>query len=104
NWELVRRLVATGRVTRIFVDRAIKAALCRYAAGLEGGLEAHAATLRRLRPYPNHANHLHVRIRCPEASRRCTPQAEPPEGHGCDSLRLAPPEEFARNVTGAQKL
>lgn len=78
NWALVKSMVSTGMVSRMFVDPAIKAAMCVF----KGSPEATEA-LRRLRPYANHANHIHVRIRCPANSGSCIPQSEIPHGDGC---------------------
>lgn len=78
NWALVKSMVGSGIVSRMFVDPAIKAALCVF----RGTAEATEA-LRRLRPYTNHANHIHVRIRCPANSTSCVAQSELPSGDGC---------------------
>ncbi len=100
NWALFQGLVASGRVGRIFVDGAIKGALCDLArldtraSRLDRGLSEEqprdtAETLRALRPYPNHDNHFHVRLTCPTESPRCVPQEPPPQGPGCDAKSLA---------------
>lgn len=92
NWALFRALVASGRVTRIFVDGVIKSALCELAL-LSGILDEEprdaVETLRALRPYPNHDNHFHVRLSCPAESPRCVRQEAPPPGSGCDAESLA---------------
>lgn len=85
NWALFRALVSTGRVNRIFVDTVIKKELCDHAMR-EGSFAAETETLRRLRPWPNHDDHLHLRITCPINSPRCVSQDLPPEGSGCDAL------------------
>ncbi|MCC7440220.1 MAG: penicillin-insensitive murein endopeptidase [Bdellovibrionales bacterium] len=82
NWALIKSLDEHGALGRIFVDPVIKATLCRRAAEL-GEYPSHEETLRRLRPAENHADHLHVRIQCPQGSPRCLPQEEPPPGSGC---------------------
>lgn len=82
NWELIKLLVGTERVSRIFVDKAIKRHLCKYARK-KGELAQHAEALRRLRPYPHHDDHMHLRISCPTTSPRCVKQKEPPMGSGC---------------------
>lgn len=84
NWFLLSLLVATNRVNRIFVDEKIKTTLCQYVAQA-GKWEESAAmeTLRRLRPWPNHDDHFHLRIHCPEGNTRCIAQEPPPEGSGC---------------------
>ncbi len=82
NWELVKTLHRYGKIQRIFVDPVIKSELCKFAKkiGEEAGYEE---VLRSMRPYPNHADHLHVRLYCPEDSSSCIPQEEVPEGSGC---------------------
>lgn len=83
NWLLMKSMVASGRVGRIFVDPAIKAAFCGYppAAGA-------TEVLRRLQPYANHANHAHVRIKCPANSPDCVPQSEVSSSSGCSSVTV----------------
>ena len=89
NYALVRWWSDTGVLNRIFVDAKIKAAFCARAE--EEGLDLEKQDfLRRLRPWPHHSDHLHVRIQCPSESPKCVAQAEPPEGSGCaDALRIA---------------
>lgn len=82
NWELIKTLVGSQRVGRIFVDQAIKDHLCSHALKT-GEFQSHSETLRRLRPYPNHDNHLHLRITCPKNSPDCKEQEPPPVGSGC---------------------
>ena len=88
-FEFVKALVSTQRVDRIFVDPKVKRGLCDYAKK-NGEFSELSEPLRRLRPYPNHANHMHVRLSCPVMSRRCVRQKEPPPGSGCSNLRVAP--------------
>ena len=72
-----RRIAAQDpAVTRIFVNAAIKKALCREAG-------ADRDWLRKVRPWYGHAEHFHVRIACPAESVECKPQAPPDEGDGC---------------------
>jgi penicillin-insensitive murein DD-endopeptidase len=87
NWDLLNALVATGRVSRIFVDAVIKRAFCKWARR-EKGLVGVDETLRRLRPYEKHFDHFHVRITCPLQSPKCITQEEPPEGNGCQDIGL----------------
>lgn len=87
--RLVRLAATQPSVERIFVNPAIKHALCRSA---EGGDER---WLRKVRPWFGHTGHMHVRLQCPVDSPDCTPQPPPPEGDGCgDELAswFAPPE------------
>lgn len=63
-------------VQRIFVNAAIKKALCRDPDG-------DRAWHHKVRPYWGHDYHFHIRIRCPDDSPGCTPQPEVPTGEGC---------------------
>ena len=67
-------------VERIFVNPAIKTYLC---SALE---ESELTWLNKLRPWPGHHEHFHVRIRCPEGSPECVSQEAPPPGDGCNEL------------------
>ncbi len=63
-------------VDRLFVNPAIKQALCER--------ESNPAWLQKLRPWRGHAAHFHVRLRCPLDSPQCEPQSPLPAGSGCD--------------------
>jgi penicillin-insensitive murein endopeptidase len=64
-------------VERIFVNAAIKKALCRTAGKSR-------EWLNKVRPYWGHDFHFHVRIRCPPGQvDYCKPQAAVPAGDGC---------------------
>jgi penicillin-insensitive murein DD-endopeptidase len=65
-------------VDRIFVNPAIKKAMCD-AAPSGGDRE----WLRRLRPWWGHDEHFHVRLACPGDSPECFRQTPMPEGDGC---------------------
>lgn len=82
NWEFFKALHAAGDVQRIFVDPAIKTEMCRLARR-ENELYRFEEVLRSLRPYPNHGDHMHVRLRCPPDALECTSQEDPPSGSGC---------------------
>ena len=74
---MVRLAAEEPRVTRIFVNPAIKVALCRDAG-------ANRSWLEKVRPMWGHNYHFHVRIACPAGSgEACEDQAAPPEGDGC---------------------
>ena len=77
--DVLRRAARMPEVDRIFVNPAIKQALCetRRPAG------ADAAWLRRLRPWWGHDDHFHVRLRCPAGQPDCRTQEPPPAGDGC---------------------
>lgn len=73
------QLAASGeRVTRIFVNPAIKLALCESETG-------DRSWLRKVRPWFGHAAHFHVRLDCPEGSPSCISQSPAPPGDGCDA-------------------
>jgi penicillin-insensitive murein endopeptidase len=92
NFELIHILVASGRVNRIFMDPVIKKGFCSYAAA-HGGINSAADTLRRMSPYPNHQDHMHVRLTCPPTSPQCQAQTpEVPAGDGCKNLSYDPAE------------
>ncbi|MGE5271749.1 MAG: penicillin-insensitive murein endopeptidase [Thiohalocapsa sp.] len=67
-------------VTRIFVNPAIKKALCRDTAGEDRGW------LRVIRPWWQHKRHFHMRLRCPAGQPQCHDQPPPPPGDGCGAL------------------
>jgi penicillin-insensitive murein endopeptidase len=73
---IVRAAAEDAEVARVFVNPAIKKALCR-----EAGSER--AWLNKVRPWYGHDYHMHVRLGCPPAEIGCTPQDPPPPGDGC---------------------
>jgi len=76
HWILLRDAAQEPRVQRIFVNAAIKKALCREAG-------TNRDWLRKVRPWWGHAEHFHVRLACPADSPDCKPQLPPEEGDGC---------------------
>ncbi len=82
NYELVRGLVASGRVVRIFVNPVIKRGFCKYAQSLGENIKQNDL-LRVLTPYAGHADHMHVRISCPLKSPKCVVQLPPGAATGC---------------------
>ena len=72
----LRRAAAHPLVDRIFVNPAIKAALCG-----EAGRDRQ--WLAKLRPWWHHRAHFHVRLRCPPGNTDCAPQPAIPAGDGC---------------------
>jgi penicillin-insensitive murein endopeptidase len=75
---LIRATAEQPEVQRIFVNPAIKKAICRDAAG-------DRSWLSKVRPYYGHDYHFHVRIACPANDPECRKQAPPPPGDGCDT-------------------
>ena len=63
-------------VERIFVNAAIKKALCREAGN-------DRAWLQKVRPMWGHNYHFHIRMRCPADNPDCKPQEPPGDGDGC---------------------
>jgi penicillin-insensitive murein endopeptidase len=73
----ILKLVASERIVdRIFVNAAIKKALCRSAGPDRGWLS-------KVRPMWGHNYHFHIRIGCPAGMAGCDDQDPPPSGDGC---------------------
>ena len=73
---IIRFAAEEPEVTLIFVNAAIKKALCEKHAG--------EPWMTKVRPWWGHDYHFHVRIRCPEGETACQNQGPPPPGDGCD--------------------
>ena len=94
NWALMKAFQKTGRLERIFVHEKIKLTLCEYAESM-GELESEFETLRKLRHFPNHQNHLHLRLTCPSTSPQCITQDPiPGAGNGCFSSEPLSTQEW----------
>jgi penicillin-insensitive murein endopeptidase len=76
--KLIRSVAKEGEVARIFVNPAIKRALCRDAGD-------DRAWLRKVRPMWGHNYHFHIRLSCPVGQPGCSNQDPPPAGDGCGS-------------------
>jgi len=74
--RLLEAFARAPEVERIFVNPAIKRALCREAG-------ADRAWLQRIRPWWRHNYHFHIRLACPRGEPECHNQAPPPAGDGC---------------------
>ncbi len=74
--RLVLHAARDRRVHRIFVNPAIKVAMCREAG-------ADRAGLNKVRPMWGHNYHFHIRMACPDGSETCQDQDAPPDGDGC---------------------
>ena len=101
---LLRDAAQEPGVQRIFVNAAIKKALCRDANG-------DRSWLAKIRPWYGHDYHFHIRMRCPSGSSECKGQSDQGDGEGCGKGELAywfkdsilhpqPPKEPPKPRTG----
>jgi penicillin-insensitive murein endopeptidase len=74
--KLLETVARSPDVARIFVNPAIKRALCRDAG-------ADRDWLRRIRPWWGHDDHFHLRLNCPRDMPECQDQPALPAGDGC---------------------
>jgi penicillin-insensitive murein DD-endopeptidase len=74
--SLLEAVAREPGVERIFVNPAIKRALCREAG-------SDRAWLTKIRPWWGHNYHFHMRLFCPGGQSECRAQAPPPPGDGC---------------------
>jgi penicillin-insensitive murein endopeptidase len=79
---VIRDAAQEPAVQRIFVNAAIKKALCREAKG-------DRSWLSKVRPWYGHDYHFHIRMRCPPGSSDCKGQPDQDEGEGCKPSDLA---------------
>jgi penicillin-insensitive murein endopeptidase len=73
---VIKAAAEAPEVERIFVNPAIKKALCETAKG--------EPWMNKVRPYWGHNYHFHIRIACPADQPDCRPQEPVPPGDGCD--------------------
>jgi penicillin-insensitive murein endopeptidase len=73
---VVKLAAQDPRVERIFVNAAIKKAICRDVRG-------DRSWLAKVRPMYGHDYHFHVRMSCPRGMPGCRSQDAPPKGEGC---------------------
>ena len=73
---IIKAAAEEPEVDRIFVNPAIKKALCQTAAG--------QPWMNGVRPYWGHNYHFRIRIKCPAGQQACEPQEPIPPGDGCD--------------------
>jgi penicillin-insensitive murein endopeptidase len=74
--QVIRAAAQDPLVNRIFVNAAIKKALCRDAG-------SDRAWLSKVQPWWGHDYHFHVRLHCPSDDHECTGQPVRPAGDGC---------------------
>ncbi len=79
---LIRLAAQSHDVARVFVNAAIKKALCRDAVG-------ERAWLQKVRPVLGHTYHFHIRLACPPGEPACKDQDPPVQGEGCGAKDLA---------------
>lgn len=80
--SVIRAAAQEPQVERIFVNAAIKKALCREAKG-------DRSWLSKVRPMYGHDYHFHIRIKCPPGAAECESQTPPAESEGCAASDLA---------------
>jgi penicillin-insensitive murein endopeptidase len=73
---LIKAAATDPQVARIFVNPAIKKALCRDAG-------KDRAWLNKVQPWFGHDYHFHVRLGCPSEDKDCKPQPVRPVDEGC---------------------
>jgi penicillin-insensitive murein DD-endopeptidase len=82
--ELLEVAAKSPGVERIFVNAAIKRALCREAG------PADRDWLRKVRPWWGHMEHFHLRLACPAGNLQCRNPVPPPSaGDGCSGKEFA---------------
>lgn len=74
--QLLRAAAELPQLDRLFVNRWIKARLCRTVTG-------DRSWLRKVVPWYGHDDHFHVRLRCPPGNPQCQPQADYAHDDGC---------------------
>jgi penicillin-insensitive murein endopeptidase len=82
HWMVIRDAAQEPAVQRIFVNAAIKKALCREAKGDRGWL-------RKVRPWWGHDYHFHIRMHCPDGDKECKGQADQGGDDGCSPKEMA---------------
>ena len=92
---VIRAAAQEPTVQRIFVNAAIKKALCREAKG-------DRSWLSKVRPMYGHDYHFHIRIKCPPGSGECESQPDPSEGEGC-STATSPTGSRIRSSTRSRQ-
>jgi penicillin-insensitive murein endopeptidase len=74
----IRTAAEQPEVERVLVNAAIKKELCR----IKG--KDDQSWMSKVRPWYGHADHIHVRLKCPADSPNCRAQPPVPPGDGCD--------------------
>ena len=103
--KLLRRAASYPDVARIFVNPAVKKALC-------DGAGNDRSWLQKIRPWYQHDDHFHVRLNCPPGNSACVSQAAVSDGDGCGQelddwfkkLRAPPPPKSRKPVAPAKPM
>jgi penicillin-insensitive murein DD-endopeptidase len=82
HWMVIRDAAQEPAVQRIFVNAAIKKALCRDAKG-------DRSWLSKVRPWWGHDYHFHIRMRCPDGDKECKGQSDQGGDDGCKPAEMA---------------
>ncbi|MAC82026.1 MAG: penicillin-insensitive murein endopeptidase [Rhodobacteraceae bacterium] len=90
HFEILREAAKDKRVARIFVSPGIKVQMCKQERG-------NRKWLRKIRSWPAHNYHFHVRLNCPRGADGCVDQDPPPSGDGC-----AEAQEWVNNIINPQ--
>lgn len=95
--KILQTAAQKPEVDRIFVNPSVKRLLCMR--------QANHDWLRKIRPWWGHADHFHVRLKCPLYNKNCVDQEPLPKSNGCDaSLAWWFSEEAKIAVSGSKKL
>jgi penicillin-insensitive murein endopeptidase len=78
HMAMLKEVASQPEVERIFVNAAIKKAICRDARG-------DRSWLSKMRPMYEHNYHFHIRIACPAGQASCVHQDPTPPGDSCDA-------------------
>jgi penicillin-insensitive murein endopeptidase len=78
----IRTAAEQPEVERVLVNAAIKKELCRVED------KKHDGWMSKVRPWYGHADHIHVRLKCPSDSPHCRRQPPVPGGDGCSAKEL----------------
>src|SRR6476469_9792689 len=83
NWTsadiaFIRTAAVQPDVERVLVNAAIKKELCRVES------KDDKSWMSKVRHWYGHADHIHVRLKCPADSPNCRAQPAVPSGDGCD--------------------
>lgn len=75
NEKILEAAARMPEVDRIFVNARIKQVLCERKSSHDW--------LQKIRPWYAHADHFHVRLKCPSGDIHCEKQESVPAGDGC---------------------